>query len=75
MWTFTVYERPKGRRPVRLRISPFPQDPQQRLPDGWCPGCGAELFGRRLCRRCEGGTEDEGKSLQSVQPGEMPRCL
>lgn len=36
-------------------------DPQQCLPAGWCPECGAEIWeeGKELCARCErhSGTE------------------
>ena len=77
MWTHIVYLRSKRRQPVRLTPGTVFQDPQQRLPVGWCPGCGGELHGAQqsMCRRCEGGTENEQESLYDLQPGKMPGCL
>lgn len=70
----TVYLESNHRKPVRLRHSLFPQDVQQQLPAFWCIGCGAELHDpeSQKCRRCEGGNQDEAKSLYDLQPGEMP---
>ena len=77
MWNHIVYLKSNRRMPVRLSPSRYPQDVQQILPVSWCPGCGAELHSahKALCRRCEGGTEDEQESLYDLQPGEVSGCL
>ena len=74
VWMNFVYLKSKRRRPVRLTPGVGFQDPQQRLPVGWCSGCGAQLHDpqQTMCRRCKGGTEDEEESLYDLQPGEMP---
>lgn len=66
-----VYLKRGGRRPVWL--GPYREkDAQGRIPRGWCPVCGMEVFGTGpLCLRCERreANDEEIQPLPAVFPG------
>ena len=47
-----IYLKEGNRRPVWCGKRPYMYDAQGAVPDGWCPGCGTEVFGAAICPRC-----------------------
>lgn len=49
-----IYCKDHKRRPARLGAYPLFGDVQARIPRGWCPVCGSEVFeaGQLWCIRC-----------------------
>ena len=47
-----IYLKSKRRRPVWIGPRPVGCDMQGAIPDGWCSGCGTEVFDGGLCPRC-----------------------
>lgn len=63
-----VYLLPGRRRPIW--VGPYRQeDVQGRIPRGWCPRCGMEIFAQEkvLCQRCE--RRGRYEPMQNLYPG------
>ncbi len=62
------YLKSHRRWPVWVGQRPFVYDRQGAIPDGWCEGCGMEVFGMgKMCRRCKiAQNADLGRKVQGL---------
>ena len=58
-----IYLRSGRRRPVWVGPRPLRYDVQGAIPDGWCGGCGMELFGDGGCPLCDGKENEDEISM------------